>query len=968
MVEKIKKIYNQNYVEMFYIILPIVEVITTFMITKWGTSLTLGVIYKTVFLLYCFTYLIFVDEKRRGINTIFILLFGITIAANIITTVDNFTIGNMVKKLTEISKYICFPVAMLFLYKYILNGNKVRLITLAYSATIYATVMAIAGITGTALPTYDSFPEFGQSGWFYSGNEISVLMAMFYPIVIYFASKYKKIGLIFATAIMTYGLLEIGTKTSFMAIILTVVATLIFSIYRYLKTKLEIAKNMLIISCILLITVAMCSNISPSLKFIAERIEIAKNKAKGEGSDKNVMVNNLLFNGREDYVKEQMQVYKNAGVLEKMVGIKDINKVKDETGNHVIIERDSYDILIKYGILGLIIYFVPILIILFMFTRKVYFNFKKEVNEKNYIISISIAMALGVSYIAGHVLLAPTVAIFLAVIFSKLNQPDDMELFEIRKKIKEKNTNRKPTMYITLPKLSVGGMEKSCINLLNLSDYTKHYDVTLVIGYIVDRELLGKLPDDIEIKILCKGRWNIFGKIIAGMNAIGEHIKFCFNFNKYNVSICYSHHHSVLAQITRKASNNNIGFVHNDLQKARTKKQIAKMKFEKFNKIVCVSNASRQSFLEIFPKYIGKVVVINNYIDGEKILELAAEDITEENIIKQLEVEEKTTIFINICRHLESAKKVSRILESSKKLKEEGYNFVVWLIGDGEDNSSYREYVEENYLSDTVIFFGKQINPYKYLKKADVFVFSSEFEGYGMVLDEARILGKDIITTDVADAKYITEDGYGILCENSLDGVYNGMKEYLDKGYTSGKKFDYKEFNTNITNALNDIALEVITNKNKKRVMFISSVGGHLTQLLELKSLFTDYNYVLVTEDTDVTKGLKEKYNTEYLVYGSRQYLFAYIFKTIYNTLKSIILFLKYRPKVIVTTGTHTAVPMCYIGRIFGAKVIFIESFAKRSSPTLSGKMVYPIATIFVVQWESMLEFYPKAKYWGRIY
>ncbi len=153
-----------------------------------------------------------------------------------------------------------------------------------------------------------------------------------------------------------------------------------------------------------------------------------------------------------------------------------------------------------------------------------------------------------------------------------------------------------------------------------------------------------------------------------------------------------------------------------------------------------------------------------------------------------------------------------------------------------------------------------------------------------------------------------------------------------------------------------------------KRVMFISSVGGHLTQLLELKKIFNNYDYVLVTEKTDVTKEMKSKYKMAYLVYGSREYLFSYIFKFSFNVLKSIYLFIKYRPQVIVTTGAHTAVPMCYIARLFRRKVIFIESYAKRTSPTLSGRLVYPIATTFVVQWETMLKFYPKAKFFGGIY
>lgn len=153
-----------------------------------------------------------------------------------------------------------------------------------------------------------------------------------------------------------------------------------------------------------------------------------------------------------------------------------------------------------------------------------------------------------------------------------------------------------------------------------------------------------------------------------------------------------------------------------------------------------------------------------------------------------------------------------------------------------------------------------------------------------------------------------------------------------------------------------------------KKVMFISSVGGHLTQLLELSPMFKNYDYVLVTEKTAVTKNMNNKHKTEYLIYGSRQYLFRYIFKFLYNICKSFYLFVKYRPNVIVTTGAHTSVPMCYIGKLFGKKIIFIESFAKRTSPTLSGRLVYPIASIFIVQWKTMLKFYPKAKYFGGIY
>ncbi|UOQ87052.1 PssD/Cps14F family polysaccharide biosynthesis glycosyltransferase [Gracilibacillus salinarum] len=155
--------------------------------------------------------------------------------------------------------------------------------------------------------------------------------------------------------------------------------------------------------------------------------------------------------------------------------------------------------------------------------------------------------------------------------------------------------------------------------------------------------------------------------------------------------------------------------------------------------------------------------------------------------------------------------------------------------------------------------------------------------------------------------------------------------------------------------------------KNKK-LLLISSIGGHLTQLLQLEPLFKQYDYHIVTENSEITKKLSENYPMSFLVYGARNYPVKYIFKFFYNIIKSLYIFMRERPDVVITTGVHTSVPMCYIAKLFRKKVIFIESFAKSSTPTLSGKLVYPIADLFIVQWESMKEVYPKAIYGGTIY
>ena len=155
-----------------------------------------------------------------------------------------------------------------------------------------------------------------------------------------------------------------------------------------------------------------------------------------------------------------------------------------------------------------------------------------------------------------------------------------------------------------------------------------------------------------------------------------------------------------------------------------------------------------------------------------------------------------------------------------------------------------------------------------------------------------------------------------------------------------------------------------------KKVLFIASSGGHLNELMQLEKMFKNYDSYLVTEKSKSTLFLKDKYTNKvhYLIFGTRYHPFTYFFKLIYNNIKSLFIYIKIRPKYIVTTGAHTAGPMCLIGKIFGSKIIFIESFANSSSKSITGKIVYKFADLFIVQWENMLNIYPKSVYGGWIY
>ena len=157
---------------------------------------------------------------------------------------------------------------------------------------------------------------------------------------------------------------------------------------------------------------------------------------------------------------------------------------------------------------------------------------------------------------------------------------------------------------------------------------------------------------------------------------------------------------------------------------------------------------------------------------------------------------------------------------------------------------------------------------------------------------------------------------------------------------------------------------------SKKRVMFIASTGGHLKELLQLESMFENYEYCLITEKTKSNMYLKGEYKDKvhYLIYGTKHHILSYPFKLLTNCFISLYYYLKFRPDYIITTGVHTAGPMCCIGKILGSKIIYIETFANMITKTTTGKLLYPISDKFIVQWENMKELYPEAEYNGWIY
>lgn len=152
----------------------------------------------------------------------------------------------------------------------------------------------------------------------------------------------------------------------------------------------------------------------------------------------------------------------------------------------------------------------------------------------------------------------------------------------------------------------------------------------------------------------------------------------------------------------------------------------------------------------------------------------------------------------------------------------------------------------------------------------------------------------------------------------------------------------------------------------KPKVCFAASSGGHLEELLTLRPLMDRYDSFVVTEKT-AYKAAVEGRRCRYLLQVNRRE-WSCLPRLVINGVRSLWIFWAERPDVVVCTGVLATVPMCLLCKLFGKNLIFIESYAKVKTPTLTGKLLYPFADRFYVQWRELLEYYPKAQYVGGIY
>lgn len=339
-----------------------------------------------------------------------------------------------------------------------------------------------------------------------------------------------------------------------------------------------------------------------------------------------------------------------------------------------------------------------------------------------------------------------------------------------------------------VPSLGMGGMERVLVNYANMFS-RRGYDVTVLNFTFDDEAIVSGFDPDIHyykqyapvknlfhssFKQILKGNfrllpWEKWIKFHSARFLYKKYIK-----KNYDIEIAFFG--MTALKIIGGSSNSNakkIGWLHSvnledDIRDLGSKEK-AKRIYMQIQTLICVSNVSKEKIMNVFGR-TKNVYVVNNPNDTYKIRKLALESV---NVYKF------NFTFVLVARIDEYSKGFFRLLNVCKRLNNELFEYTLWIVGEGIDYARVVAHSNELQLKN-VYFFGKKANPYPYIKNADFYLCSSNFEGFSMVMMEAIILGTPILSTAVSGADEMLDNGkYGMIVENSEEGLYQGMKNIL---------------------------------------------------------------------------------------------------------------------------------------------------------------------------------------------
>ncbi len=352
----------------------------------------------------------------------------------------------------------------------------------------------------------------------------------------------------------------------------------------------------------------------------------------------------------------------------------------------------------------------------------------------------------------------------------------------------------KKRVLMLVPSLGMGGMERVCVNYANLL-CAAGYDVDLFNltsgdSMIVDllspsvhyvEKISQKIPNFFHagIRNVLRGRFRIHstGAWLKKTNAKKLYRKLITTDpNRYDIEIAFYGGHMIKV-ISGSIQNKSIkiGWIHSPEIETHfplfNNEKEAKNTYRAMDILMCVSETVRQRALALFGEDVNAKVLFNPN-DTSRIRLLAKEKVDD--------IQKRKFTFINASRIDLNHKGLDRLINVSKRLVKEGYDFDVWVLGNGKDDAEFHELISKNNLQDVIFALGSKTNPFKYLNISDCYICTSRYEGFSMILSEAVTLGLPIIATDISGVREMLGDSeYGIVVSNDEDGIYEGMKTLL---------------------------------------------------------------------------------------------------------------------------------------------------------------------------------------------
>lgn len=961
------------YLKIMFIFLPFLDVITAYVTRNYNLSLTPGIIIKSLILFFLIIYIIFSKSRYKKYSIYLLISITVYFILYFLFKYSVFNINYFFSELTFLFKLIYFPIMFCGLLCYIDDNN----ISNSYlidifknTLVIYVILLLIPSIFNLSYNTYPADLK-GSIGLFYAGNEIANIMIILFPFAYLFINKSKYSFLIIFPIIVV--IMMIGTKVATFGCLIITILSLIFS---FIKNKFKINKS--VIKCLLVSIFALILSLNSyalynynymknnyykddSKEIVIDEVnknevnEIQNQLSTIYESNNFVKIIRPIISGRDILLANTISIYNNVKDDSNIwfgIGFSNTDRVNNSNIARLI-EIDVCDLFFHFGIIGLLISFFPFIVLGYYLLK----NYKK-INIDIVYFLIILLLIFGISTLSGHVLFAPAVSIYLALILIIII--NYLDLSESKNKLKNK-------ISILSLHLGYGGIEKSIVDQANM--LSEFYDVEIVSLYKLYSKIPYKLNKGVKVKFLSNLKPNrddfmvcLHDKDVIGILKEGfKSIKILYLKYKLVSDYIYNCDSEIVIStridftklLSKYGNDNCIKIAEEHVYHNNSKRYIKKLKrsLKNINYLIPASKYLYDDYSKLFKnssvdvKYIPQIVSdipkVKNKCDNKNIIAVG-------RISKEKGYDDLIRVF-------------SIVHKKDKDIK-------LTIVGDGDEKDNLINLVKEYKLDKYVCFKGflNQEDLRKEYKKASLFVMTSWEESFGLVLLEAISYGIPCVAFDSAlGAKEIIDKNSGILISNrNLDEMAYTICNYFEGKYkfNISNKIQYYS-NDNVKNIWKKFIDEIIYKKSKKRCIFVSSQGGHLNELLKLDKVINNYNSLIVTEKCNVDLDYKVKF-----LLATTRYQLSYIYGVFYNIIKSLIIYLDFLPDVVISTGSHTAIPLCLIAHVLGKKVIYIESFANISSKSLAGKFIYPFADVFIVQWDEMLKLYPNAIYIGGLY